>query len=708
MEQRKNSSVITPVSGRSMPLLFSIVVFSHPILPDIVFENTSTIEGDGTPLDLVRLCVFETPCSKEPKTFTLIKRSSGLWEMNGFIEIEIGYLSTVESTAETDAISCIVENNEEDFGFVHVDAHGVYSEHGLRQIMETCDTYTELAMSWKCVEIPSERKGGSSDVAALFTYRGVELLESFLQTGDLSYLSEGITMLQQAVEFTPHESFTCRFEYTGELSDIGDAISAGQKAVDLTPHDIDDAISAGQKAVDLTPHGHADLPARLNNLADESRRIVQKALDFTPDGHVYLPAQLSNLGVSFACRFERTGELSDITDAILAQQKAVGLTPQGHADLPAQLINLALSFSARFSSFGSREDLGESLSHYKAAAISTSGPPRVKLDAAIRWARTLIHHHPQSREVLLSFDTALSLITLIAGLEQTVRGRYTQLEGISGLALESAAAACGLDRADKALEWLEQGRCLVWSQLNALRTPLDDLRSHDEELADSIAETARQLETARSSRAQIHASMPLSEKIPLEDEVRAHLNLARKWDDLLRAARAIPGFEFFLMPSPCSLLMQHLPHSGPLIVININDRHCDALALRAGLDEPLHIPLPNFSVEKAGKYRTILDSQLRTHNLCTREVEVISSVDSELLARGIKSAPIGRRTEDPVHRSVGQATGEVPRPFMESGTFRGGKSAKQFPEIKQRDFKVTRLPRSQIQDLKGSSTAVTE
>ncbi|KAF5309727.1 hypothetical protein D9611_014438 [Ephemerocybe angulata] len=254
------------------------------------------------------------------------------------------------------------------------------------------------------------------------------------------------------------------------------------------------------------------------------------------------------------------------------------------------------------------------------------------------------------------------------------------LEGISGLALESAAAACGLDRADKALEWLEQGRCLVWSQLNALRTPLDDLRSHDEELADSIAETARQLETAGSSRAQIHASMPLSEKIPLEDEARAHLNLARKWDDLLRAARAIPGFEFFLMPSPCSLLMQHLPHSGPLIVININDRRCDALALRAGLDEPLHIPLPNFSVEKAGKYRTILDSQLRTHNLRTREVEVISSVDSELLARGIKSAPIGRRTEDPVHRvlrglweevvkpilnalgfsSVGQATGEVP------------------------------------------------
>ncbi|KAF6747772.1 hypothetical protein DFP72DRAFT_821322 [Ephemerocybe angulata] len=40
---------------------------------------------------------------------------------------------------------------------------------------------------------------------------------------------------------------------------------------------------------------------------------------------------------------------------------------------------------------------------------------------------------------------------------------------------------------------------------------------------------------------------------------------------------------------------------------------------------------------------------------------------------------------------------DVPRPFMESGTFRGGKSAKQFPEIKQRDFDGTWLPRPKLQ-----------
>ncbi|KAF6753576.1 CHAT domain-containing protein [Ephemerocybe angulata] len=517
---------------------------------------------------------------------------------------------------------------------------------------ELSDLTDALSAQQKAVDLTPH---SHTDLPVCLNSLGSSFMRRFAHTGELSDIADAISAQQKAVDLTPHghvglagylnnlgTSFLSRFEHTGELSDIVDAISVQQKAVDLTPHghadlacylnnlgnsfthrfggtgelsEIDYAISVQQKAVDLTPHSHADLAGYLNNLGNSFMRrfehtgelsdiadaisVQQKAVDLTPHGHADLPSCLQSLGSSFTCRFEHTGKLSDIADAISAQQKAVDLTPHGHANLSALLTNLAGSFSARFTSFGSDGDLDESLSRYKAAAISTSGPPRVKLQAAKRWAHRLIQHHPQSPEVLLSYDTALSLITLIAGLEQTVRGRYSQLEGISGLALEAAAAACALDRADKALEWLEQGRCLVWSQLNALRTPLDDLRSHDQKLADK--------------------------KMSLEDEARAHLNLARQWDNLLTTARAIPGFESFLMPSPCSTLMQHLPESGPLVVININDRRCDALALLVGLDEPLHIPLSKFSVTKADEYRTILNSQLRTHDLRVREVAVVSS-----------------------------------------------------------------------------------
>jgi hypothetical protein len=50
--------------------------------------------------------------------------------------------------------------------------------------------------------------------------------------------------------------------------------------------------------------------------------------------------RLNNLGNSFQSRFEHTGDLADISNAISYQQKAVHLTPEGHADMPGWLNNL--------------------------------------------------------------------------------------------------------------------------------------------------------------------------------------------------------------------------------------------------------------------------------------------------------------------------------------------------------------------------------
>ncbi|KAF6756983.1 hypothetical protein DFP72DRAFT_846350 [Ephemerocybe angulata] len=178
----------------------------------------------------------------------------------------------------------------------------------------------------------------------------------------------------------------------------------------------------------------------------------------------------------------------------------------------------------------------------------------------------------------------------VAGLEDTVRGRYSRLQGVSGLPLEAAAAAFSLSRPDTALEWLEQGRCLVWSQLSDLRTPFGSLHSVNEAPAKSIADVAKKLENAGSTRISSHTGMSFLEKILIENEGRTHLSLARQWHELsVPSARAIPGFESFLQPSPCSALMQHLP-DGPVVVINVSKALCDAIVLVPGRDEPLHVP----------------------------------------------------------------------------------------------------------------------
>ncbi|KAF6759596.1 CHAT domain-containing protein [Ephemerocybe angulata] len=231
----------------------------------------------------------------------------------------------------------------------------------------------------------------------------------------------------------------------------------------------------------------------------------------------------------------------------------------------------------------------------------------------------------------------------------------------SSVALEAAAAACALDNPDKALGWLEQGRCRVWAQFKILFNPLDDVRIHHENLTQCIANLSKAVEHAGSLPRQSHVDMFLSEKILLEDEVRsAHVDHATKWDEFLKAAVAIPGFGSILMPLPCSAIMQHLPESGPIVIINIDSCRCDALALLAGMDEPLHIPLPHFSTEKASTYRTILETQLHSHNLRSREPE----------ARGAGPLRSGKRHKDlPMHQVLRGLFEEVVKPVLDGLAF---------------------------------------
>ncbi|KAF5309731.1 hypothetical protein D9611_014450 [Ephemerocybe angulata] len=562
---------------------------------------------------------------------------------------------------------------------------------------------------------------GSEDLPKRLSNLGGSFVDRFERSGELSDIAEAISALQRAVQLTPEHTpylpalltnlggtYLRRFGRTSELSDITEAITVQRKAVKLTYRkdasmlnnlgisldsrygmtgdlsDVTEAVSALRLAVKLTPPAHADLPSRLTNLGsalqlrfeqtvdssdiEEAISVQRRAVQLTPYNHATLPGWINNLGNSLQARFKQARNLSDIDEAIAIQSQAVNIMPHGHSTLPNLLGNLGQSFLLRFSTRGEREDLNQCISRHKDAATYRVGSPRSKLNSATIWAQLLVKHYPQSPDILPAFDTALSLVALIAGLEQTVRGRYEQLKGASGIAVEAAAAALSLERPDKALEWLEQGRCLVWIQLSNLRTPLDDLRLQNQELADRIAEVSKQLETAGSSRATGHLGMSMLEKISVEDEARSHLSLAKLWDDLLQEARAIPGFETFLRPVPCSTLLQHLPEEGPIVVINVDKHRCDAIALLNGMDEPLHIPLPNFSLKKANDYRSRLKAQLRSQGLRDRaydhDREVVDSHPT-LLARPLRPVIRGNPGENIVRGVLRGLWVEVAKPILD-------------------------------------------
>ncbi|KAF6741708.1 CHAT domain-containing protein [Ephemerocybe angulata] len=563
---------------------------------------------------------------------------------------------------------------------------------------------------------------GHPDMASRLSGLGASLRSRFEHTGDLQDLAEAISADQRALEHTPEGhpdmawqltglgmSLWSRFERTGDLQDLAEAISMNQRALEITPEghpdmarrlanlglflwsrfehtedlqDLAEGISAQQRALVLIPEGHPDMALRLANLGNSLRSrfdltedledlaeaisAQKRALVLIPEGHPDMALQLASLGTSILSRFGHTEDLDDLAEAISMQHRALEITPEGHPDMALRHCNLAVSFEARFGHTGENQDFTEALSHCRTAATSPFGPPHIRLQAAKHWAGLLEEFNPGSSEILTAFDTAIRLSTLTTTLDQVLENRYSQLVDTSGLALQAASAAFALQRVDKALEWLEQGRCLVWRQLTSLRTPLDDLSRHDSHLAESVVKLSKKLEGAGSVRNAARSAMLMSEKVSLEDQARDHLRNAREWDELVTKVRATPGFERFLEPSPWHTLLPYLPEAGHAIIVNVDTRRCDAIVLSTGRSTPLHIPLPSFSLAKCNQYRQDLTNQLQAHDYRERGGTVATVLEEADKERGIRKVILRKNRETSVQDILQGLWTDLVKPVLQA------------------------------------------
>ena len=284
------------------------------------------------------------------------------------------------------------------------------------------------------------------------------------------------------------------------------------------------------------------------------------------------------------------------------------------------LNNLGHSFKSRFEHTANHTDICAAASTFQKCA-TTSGLPSIRFKSAQQWAKlSMIHNLPHP---LTAYGTAIDLISEIAGMDSTIEQRHTHLIGISTVTTSAVSAAFTLGEAHKALEWLEQGRCLVWGQLNQLRTPLDHLRAHDEHLAQQFSDISGGLEVSgsRSGSRGLHIDTPLSQKISLQEEGHRHITLSRQWSVLLDEIRSIPKFHDFLRPPQTSDLLKQLPQDGIVILVNVHEDRCDALALVFGSEIPIHITLDDFTHKEASDLRERLRRFLSSHRVRMSEAD---------------------------------------------------------------------------------------
>ncbi|EUC59239.1 aromatic di-alanine and TPR containing protein [Rhizoctonia solani AG-3 Rhs1AP] len=512
-----------------------------------------------------------------------------------------------------------------------------------------------------------------TDLPVRLARLGSSYYARFQRLGKLNDIEKSIEYKTRALDLTPQDhpdlsvrlsglgaSHYTRFQRLGESEDIDMSLRCDTRALDLTPkdhpdlpdrldtlgssyydrfqhvgelEDIQRSIEFKSRAVDLTSKDHPKLPDRLASLGsscyDRFQRTSEledigssieyqtRALDLTPKDHPDLPSRLANLGVSYYSRFQRLGELDDIQRSIEYITRAGNLTPKDHPNVADIHHCLALSHFRHFQHTGEQAHLQHSLDLFRKASQSLTAAPRRKFQNASKWAELASDHH-----LLLpteAYQATIDLLPQFVWLGATINQRYKDLLQVGSLAVEAASAAIHSLDYPRALEWLEHARCVVWNQSLMIRSPLDQLGVSHPDLATDLHALAKELHDVSSATHQA----PLSCPVTPEQHAQQRRRLALDYNALLGHARTLPGFENFLQPMKAKDLLR-VAQYGTVVVINCYMDHCDALLVIPGQAHVSHLPLPDFTADKAHHARSEMENALRNKGVRERGVKILN------------------------------------------------------------------------------------
>ncbi|KEP45513.1 aromatic di-alanine and TPR containing protein [Rhizoctonia solani 123E] len=331
----------------------------------------------------------------------------------------------------------------------------------------------------------------------------------------------------------------------------------------------------------------------------------------------------AGLGVCYTDRYRRLGELADLENAIECDTRALALIPGDHPSFPTQSSNYAISLLNQYTRTGHLPCLTDSLHYFRKASQNLTGAPRDKFQNALRWASLA------SRQSLLNpieaYQTAIDLLPQFIWLGASTNQRYQDLSLTDNLAVKACHAAIQSSNHPLALEWLEHARCVVWNQSLMLRSPLDQLYSSHPDLASQLESISSQLHTSSFNTCSPVASDPTT---PEQVGQQRH-RLATEYQSLLAQTRQIPGLETFLQPLKASKLISAV-RNGPVVILNCHTDRCDALVIKPGHNQIAHLPLPNYTEQRARSARSELDASLGKQGLRQRGFKLMYQTNSEV------------------------------------------------------------------------------
>ncbi|KAG2337646.1 hypothetical protein BDR05DRAFT_952445 [Suillus weaverae] len=428
-----------------------------------------------------------------------------------------------------------------------------------------------------------------------------------------------------------------RFEHRGNDEDLDQAIALHREALALRPAIALRKEVLALRPVGHTDRSGSlnnlaiELSSRFKHRGDDEDldqaiALHREALALRPVGHTYRSESLYNLANGLSSRFEHRGDDEDLDQAIVLHREALALFPVGHTYRSMSLNNLATELSSRFEHRGNREDLDESrenlycaltlltqhdprqlvvhgslatvylsfhhsrldgtgagedtgslnaaMYNLKAAAIVVSAGTLSRLRASLRWVQYASQHSHGTE--LEAYATSMQLLDAYMSTTASVSSRHNIMKDFpSTLAVDAASRALRSGDVCRAVELLEQGRTIIWTQMTRLRTPLDSLQTR----GDHAAALMKKFRDLSSLLDKPPANYPeATPRVNVEAEETRYRRLVEDWNRAVEDIRKIEGFSRFLLP-PLFSYLQDAARDGPIIMLIASELSCDAIII---------------------------------------------------------------------------------------------------------------------------------
>ena len=277
-------------------------------------------------------------------------------------------------------------------------------------------------------------------------------------------------------------------------------------------------------------------------------------------------------------------------------------------------LSMSLYTRSRFFPGFCTQDLDEALELLSQCANDehTNLPDRFQV--ACIWANSA--RHTEHRTAPTAYESALSLMQDTLLFAPTLQLQHVTLhtsDRTHRMPLDFASYQVGLGQLEKAIETLERGRALLWSEMRHLRTSVDQLMQADPKLGHQFAAISRELE-------ELTKSIPPSHILSIDDDGADDLKavdpfgrlllkqrrLLEERNNLIPRIKALPGFDTFLT-SPSFDTLCSAASSGPVILINHTIWRSDIVILLPDIPPSLIPTPPNFYLRARALKDELLD-----------------------------------------------------------------------------------------------------